>query len=192
MGQGKVLTLFVCPHPGEGYPSPRFFPRSLVPDPFQGYNSPRFFPRSLVPHPFQGYTLVPAMGYNSPGQEGQVPQSQLEVGTTSQPGDTPVLALDLGYCAAGDMPRAVSRRRIFLFIHFFEYLSQVPYSALILTHSRHESRRLEQARTLHFQIETGMKWGFFYHTINRNVNYKHAKTLHFFIRPRLNLKTLTS
>ena len=39
-----------------GYPSPRFFPRSLVPGPFQGHPSPRFFPRSLVPGTFQGGT----------------------------------------------------------------------------------------------------------------------------------------
>ena len=61
-----------------GYPSPRFFPRSLIPGPFfgvpqswpggvpqddippppgqvrMGHPSPRFFPRSLIPGPFFG------------------------------------------------------------------------------------------------------------------------------------------
>ena len=83
MGEGIIFSLFVSPHQGVaqsqvfsqlsgsrsfwGYPSPRFFPRSLVVGPFQwGYPSSRFFPRSLVPGPLQ---VVP---HNWPG----VPQEK--------------------------------------------------------------------------------------------------------------------
>ena len=62
---------------GGGYPSPRFFPRSLLPGPFwKGYPSPWFFAKSLVPGPFQGYPSlswgggVPQDRGTSPGRTG--------------------------------------------------------------------------------------------------------------------------
>ena len=73
-GEGIVFT-GVCLSTG-GYPSPRFFQRSLVPGPFlRGYPSPKFFPRSLVSGPFPGEYPSPAKsqspvtaGGSSPGQ----------------------------------------------------------------------------------------------------------------------------
>ena len=65
--QSQVLSLVSGPRSfQERYPSPRFFPRSLVLGPFpEGYTSPSLFPRSLVSGPFLGG------GYTSPETEQQ-------------------------------------------------------------------------------------------------------------------------
>ena len=61
IGEGNIFSLSVHIW---GYPSPMFFPRSLVPGPFRGYPSPRFFPGhwsqvlsggTQVPGSFPGY-----------------------------------------------------------------------------------------------------------------------------------------
>ena len=77
---GKVmLHRCLSVHRWVGYPSTRFFPRSVIPFPFLGYPSPRFFPWPLVPGPlpragqwgvpqsWKGGTAVWPRGYPSPG-----------------------------------------------------------------------------------------------------------------------------
>ena len=78
------------------YPSPRFFPWSLVPGPFPwgGYPSPRFFLWSLVPGPLQGVPQSQPGGIPQPqlrlypSSKQGVPQSQM-VGTPSETGVPP-------------------------------------------------------------------------------------------------------
>ena len=67
-GEGTVFTGVCLSTPG-GYPSPRFFPRSMVIGPFWGRGTP-------VPGSFPGHwSQVPSRGYPNPGQG--VPQSWL-------------------------------------------------------------------------------------------------------------------
>ena len=96
-------------HTPGGYPSPRFFPRSLVPGPFGGYPSPRFFPRSLLggtPVIAMGY---PILGYPQPGQDGVPPSSQVRMGYASGTTSERALATRQAVCLLR------SRRRTFLF-----------------------------------------------------------------------------
>ena len=69
-GEGTVFTgVCVCPHWGWGYPSPRFFPRSLVPGPFPGQ-----------------WFQVLSRGYPSPSQEGHPRYPHQVMTGTSWPG----------------------------------------------------------------------------------------------------------
>ena len=90
MREGNIFSLFVSPHP-RGYPSPWFFPRSLVPGPFWEHSSPRLFPRSLVPGPFHGVPQSwpgrypsPGWGYPQPGQDG-IPPPPVRLGWDTPP-----------------------------------------------------------------------------------------------------------
>ena len=71
MGEGNSFSLTVHTGGGGGcYPSPRFFPRSLVPGPFW---SPRTGLGGPPPRPGQdrmGYTPLPGMGYPRPVRSG--------------------------------------------------------------------------------------------------------------------------
>ena len=100
----------VRPHGGGGYPSPRFFPRSLVPGPFLGVHQDGVPPSQgwVPPQPGMGHPR--SQGWGTPNPHPGVPQPVMGI----PPGRTAerVLAMRRALCLLS------SRRRAFLFTIF--------------------------------------------------------------------------